>query len=118
MDSVIKLIAETHTTNDFGVQVVTETEREVFARVESVTRAEFFQGGRNGLNPEFRFDVFYGDYNGERTVEYEGNRYSVYRAHRSDDQEYRNGDKVRRVERSDYLELYVERKGGSNGNHN
>lgn len=101
MDDVIKLISETYANNDYGVLVKTETEKEVFAKVRSVTRAEFFEGGRNGLNPQFRFDVFMGDYSGETVAEYQGKRYAVYR--------------VYHVENSDYLELYVERKGGTNG---
>ena len=97
---VITLLGETQTQNDFGVWVTQRTSKEVFCQVNSVTRAEFFEGGRNGLNPEYRFTMFFGDYNGEREVIYKGNAYSVYRTYHA---------------RTDDLELYVERKGGSNG---
>ena len=97
---VITLLGETQTQNDFGVWVPQRTSKEVFCQVNSVTRAEFFEGGRNGLNPEYRFTMFFGDYNGEREVIYKGNAYSVYRTYHA---------------RTDDLELYVERKGGSNG---
>lgn len=97
---VIILLGETQTQNDFGVWVPQRTSKEVFCQVDSVTRAEFFEGGRNGLNPEYRFTMFFGDYNGEREVIYKGNAYSVYRTYHA---------------RTDDLELYVERKGGSNG---
>ena len=97
---VITLLGETQTQNDFGVWVPQRTSKEVFCQVNSVTRAEFFEGGRNGLNPEYRFTMFFGDYNGEREVIYKGNSYSVYRTYHA---------------RTDDLELYVERKGGSNG---
>ena len=51
-------------------------------QVDSVTRSEFFEAGRNGLNPEFVFRVFFGDYEGgERLVEYRGKRYSIYRTY-------------------------------------
>ena len=73
---------------------------DVFAQVDSVTRSEFFEGGRNGLNPEYLFTVFFGDYHDEKEVIYQGKTYSVYRVYHG---------------RSDVLELYVERKGGSNG---
>lgn len=72
----------------------------VFCQVESVTRAEFFEGGRNGLNPEFRMSMFSGDYNGERLLMYNGNTYSIYRTF---------------IAKNDIIELYVERKGGTNG---
>lgn len=69
--------------------------------MNSVTRNEFFEGGRNGLNPEYQITMFSYDYNGESIVKYNGERYGVYRTY--------NG-------RDDTIELYVERKGGTNGN--
>lgn len=99
--AVIKLIAETKTKNEYGVFGDTKTtSREVYAQVQSVTRAEFFDAGRNGLNPEFEFTMFFGDYEGEKLVEYNGNTYAVYRTYQG---------------RNDTIELYVERKGGTNG---
>lgn len=99
MDDVIKLVAQTYTQDEYGVQKATESEKQVFCKIESVTRAEFFDGGRNGLNPEMRFDVFAADYSGETVVVWRENRYAVYRV-------YNGGD---------YAELYTERKGGTNG---
>lgn len=97
---VITLIAETKTQDEYGVWRVSETERTVFCNVASVTANEFFEGGRNGLNPQFRMTMFNGDYNGERILEYSGSRYAIYRTYLS---------------RNDQLELYVERQGGTNG---
>ena len=97
---VLTLINETHTQDDYGVWRKQETRRDVFCQVSSVTATEFFDGGRNGLNPEFRFVVFFDDYEGERIVEYRGNRYAVYRTYQA---------------RNDNLEIYVERQGGTNG---
>lgn len=98
--TVIKLIAETKTKNEYGVFETQTTSREVYAQVQSITRAEFFDAGRNGLNPEFEFTMFFGDYEGEKLVEYNGNTYAVYRTYQG---------------RNDTIELYVERKGGTNG---
>lgn len=98
--AVINLISEVYTKNEYGVSEVTRTSREVFCQVLSVTRAEFFDAGRNGLNPEFEFKMFVGDYNGEKVVEYDGETYAVYRTY---------------LGRNDIIELYVERKGGTNG---
>lgn len=97
---VITLLATTQTQNAFGVWEETTTNRDVFCKVDSVTRQEFFEGGRNGLNPEFRITMFFGDYNGERDVIYKDKPYTVYRTFHG---------------RTDTIELYVERKGGSNG---
>lgn len=104
MDAVIKLIAITKTLNDIGVPTINETPREIFCSAESVTRREFFEAGRNGLNPEWKFTVFAPDYDGELTVEYEGRRYGIYRTYRMTD--------------SDYMELYAERKAGADGQEN
>ena len=96
---VITLVKEVKTQDANGVWRMTETERDVFCQVNSITRAEFFDAGRNGLNPEYSFTMFFGDYDGERTVKYKGNTYGVYRTYHG---------------RTDTLELYVERKGGTN----
>ena len=97
---VITLISITQAQDDYGVWRETEQGRDVYCQVDSVTRAEFFEGGRSGLNPEFKFTVFYADYQGEKTLVYNGKAYSIYRTY---------------MGRNDYLELYAERKGGTNG---
>lgn len=95
----IKLIANTKTQDARGVWRTAETARDVFCNVQSVTASEFFEGGRNGLNPEYRFTLFFGDYEGETVIEYNGKRYGVYRVYHA---------------RTDVIELYAERKGGTN----
>jgi hypothetical protein len=55
---VITLLTTTRTQDAYGVWTETETGRDVFCQVDSVTRAEFFEGGRNGLNPQYRFTMF------------------------------------------------------------
>lgn len=100
---VISLLSVTRTQDAYGVWRDNVTEREVFCSVESVTRAEFFEGGRNGLNPEFRITMFFGDYQGETMLIYKGKSYAVYRTFQG---------------RNDTLELYVQREGGINGKKN
>lgn len=102
-DDVIKLYTINRTQDAYGRWMeVTPTKREVYAQVTSISRSEFFDAGRNGLNPAWRFNVFAGDYQGETVVEYRGATYSVYRTFENDD----------------YIELYVERKGGTDGKGN
>lgn len=98
---VINLISITQQQDEYGQWVDTPTSKQVFCQVESVGQREFFEAGRNGLNPEFKFTLFGGDYNNEPLVEYKGNQYSVYRTY---------------LTKSDKMELYVERKGGTNVN--
>ena len=100
-------------TTDTGENIITEEGKKilildgitvrvktVFCNVNSVSRNEFFEAGRNGLNPEFVFTMFFGDYEGEDTLIYNGLAYAVYRTYHG---------------RNDTIELYVERKGGTNG---
>lgn len=96
---VITLVAETRTQDAYGVWRPTQTTRDVFAQVDSVTRSEFFEGGRNGLNPEYVFRMFFGAYKGEKICIYNGVAYSIYRTF---------------IARSDIIELYAERKEGVN----
>ncbi|MBP3673289.1 MAG: hypothetical protein J6J18_05615 [Oscillospiraceae bacterium] len=98
-DVELTLISSNEAQNQYGVFVSNPTEREVFARVESVSQAEFFEGGRSGLNPEYKFIVFDEDYSGETVCKFAGEQFAIYRT-------YRIGD---------YIELYAERKGGTNG---
>ena len=98
--TAIDLIKITTAQDADGVFRQTESARRVFAKVDSVSASEFFEAGRNGLNPSLRFLVFTGDYDGEQIVEHEGERYGVYRTY----------------VRNDTTEVYVERKGGTNGN--
>ena len=97
MTDVITLIAETITTDDYGREETTETKRTVFCETYSITRSEFYSAADAEISPEYRFNVFFGDYAGERIVEYQGERYAVYRTFRS----------------GDYMELYAERKIGA-----
>lgn len=100
MDDVLYLLSSVSTQDDNGVWRETLTETQVFCTVGNITRAEFFNAGRNGLNPQFEFTIFFGDYGGQELLKYNGEVYSIYRTYRTD---------------SDYLELYAEKKGGTHG---
>ena len=100
MNDTLFLLTKTHTNNKYGVPVATNEKHEVFCERHSVSRSEFFNAGRNGLNPEYVFTIFKGDYQGELVCEYDGLTYAIYRTYETDD---------------DYIELYVQRKGGTNG---
>lgn len=97
---IITLVKMTRTQDSMLIWHETPTARDVFAQVDSVTRDEFFDAGRAGLNPAYRFTVFFADYEGEDTVIYDGKPYGIYRTYHA---------------RTDELELYCERKGGTDG---
>lgn len=97
-NTVIDLITTTYTKDTLGQYVYTNTKRTVFAKISSVSQTEWFEGGRNGLNPQFRFTMFAGDYEGEKELEYNSKRYTIYRTY------FSMGDTV---------ELYTEEKKGT-----
>ena len=94
------LVTEVYIKDDYGVLVPTQSERKVFCNVTSVTGNEWFEGGRNGINPELRMSLFKYDYQGEKIIRYKNTYYSVYRTYEA---------------RNDLIELYVERRKGSGG---
>lgn len=96
--NVVTLISETYSADTIGQMIATEKERDVFCNVRSVSQSEWFQGGQNGLNPEWLVTMFAPDYEGEKLVEFNGVRYGVYRTYVRDDE---------------LLELYLERKTGA-----
>ena len=98
--TVIKLIAETVTLDGILQEVKTYSAREVYAQVQSIARAEWFEAGRNGLKPDISFVMRKYDYNGEKIVEWNGVRYGVYRTF---------------LARGSRIELYCEKKGGIDG---
>ncbi len=94
----IGLVSEAYSKDEYGIDEVTESVKEVFARVDSISAREFFSAGQNNIKPDFKMIVNADEYGGEKIVTYSGQRYSVYRTYQS-------------LENS--LELYVERKVGT-----
>ena len=94
----IYLVTKTYTENIYGVLEPSETKRQVYADVKSVSQSEWFEGGRNGLNPELRFDVFAPDYQGEDVLIHNGVYYAIYRTY---------------LERNYIVELYAEKRKGT-----
>lgn len=97
MDDVITLVMETPGQDDIGNTCPTLTEREVFCRLGSITRTEFYKAGQQGISPSYIFTIFKGDYDGEKLVKYRDKYYTVYRTYEKD---------------ADDMELYVQEKEG------
>lgn len=96
MTDVLTLITQTISTDTYGNEFATEGEKEVYCEVDSITQTEFYAAANTEIQPDFKFTVFFGDYDGQVVVEYNGVRYTIYRTYRA----------------GDYMELYVERKIG------
>ena len=97
--NIIYLKSVTYEKDQYGVNRAIKTERKVYCDVSSVTSAEFFQGGAQGLKPDLRFVMSIFDYKDEEELIFEGKTYSIYRTYRG---------------KNDDIELYTERKQGVN----
>ena len=70
-DSVITLMKETNTINEYGDTVQTFAERTVFAEVKSIGQSEFYQAEAVGLKPEIKFVIAdFADYQNEKQLKY------------------------------------------------
>lgn len=98
----IYLVEEIYKEDQYGVLQPTSSERKVYANVTSVGANEWFEGGRNGLNPEYRIRMFGPDYKGEEIVKIGSVYYTIYRTFQ---------------DRTDVLELYVEKRKGKTKYH-
>lgn len=96
-DSTLKLISITQTKDKYGMPVKTESKTEIFCRVTSVSGSEFNQASQNGIKPQWKFVIKSREYSGEKAVEFNGQKFAVYRTYQSS---------------IDDLELYVEEREG------
>ena len=97
MDSSIFLIKKTYKEDALGQRITDkEIRTEIFVRIDSVGRTEFYKAGQSGLSPEYVFITPVINYSGEREIEYDGTRYDIYRTYSPSD--------------SDEIELYVHKK--------
>lgn len=96
--NVINLIQEVQTQSPDYTWTTQEISKEVFCNVRSITQTEWFEAGRNGIeHPSFIFTMFRYDYDGQKIVEFEGQRYGVFRTY---------------IARNNNIELHCEAKGG------
>ncbi len=99
MDGIAYLIKATYKEDALAQRIPDgEIRLELPVSVESVTRREWMDAGRNGLNAEKMLKTAAVNYAGEREIEYEGVRYAIYRTYNPP--------------ASDEIELYLQRKAG------
>lgn len=94
----IYLITTFNQEDKYGVLQPTLSRRMVFANVRSVSQREWADGGRVGLNPEYKMTMFAFDYANEKELVYNGSVYSIYRTYET---------------ANHMIELYVQRKQGT-----
>lgn len=95
--NVINLISKTYAADSIGQYKPELSAREVYCDVRSITRAEWYDAGRQGFKPDISFVMFAPDYQGEDEVEYNSRKYSIYRTY---------------LAQNEALELYCQSIGG------
>ena len=80
-DSIATLKGEPITTYDeYGNEVITYTDNEVYVMPRGVYNAEFYNAAQAGLHPSITFVLTNkADYNGEKLIEWQGVLYNVIR---------------------------------------
>lgn len=94
---VAYLVAQMYEPDLIGQMITKETKKEIFCSISSVSGQERMEAGREGITAEYRLTMFQPDYEGEKIVELEGERYGVYRTYQA---------------KNDTIELYLEVKAG------
>jgi len=81
-DTTVTLLQETITQDEALNEVKTYEERTVPVRqARSITRSEFYQAAAQGLKPAAVLVVFFGDYQNEQLVRWQGRYYAITRAY-------------------------------------
>lgn len=100
MDGIAYLRRPVYEYDELGQQVAkTYEETQIFVSEESVSRAEFFEAGQSGFNPQIVLTTASVNYDGQPEAKYNGRVYGIYRTYYKAE--------------SDQLELYLEQKAGA-----
>ena len=99
MDGVAFLVSKKYEKDKLGQYVsAEESKTEILVSEESISRAEFFNAGRNGMKPEIMLKTASVNYSGQSEIEYNDVRYSIYRTHK--------------IPETDDIEIYLQKKAG------
>ena len=86
-DHELILIEQSYQEDEWGNQVPVEARKPVLCNVKSIGRNEFYAAAQTGLKPEITFVIHGYEYNEEKEVEFEGEKYKVIRTYMKDFEE-------------------------------
>lgn len=81
-DRVIELVALTHTQDAIGQETEVPVARTVYANEFTVSSAEFYDAGRNGLKPERQYQIRACEYQDEALARVDDIEYQIIRTER------------------------------------
>ena len=86
-DHELTLIGYTTDYDDIGQGIRAPIRTNILCAVKSIGRNEFYAAAQAGLKPEITFVIHGYEYNGEKEVEFEGEKYKVIRTYMKDFEE-------------------------------
>lgn len=86
-DYGLTLIKYTFKTDKLMNQIPEEVKTDLYCDLKSVGRNEYYNAASQGLKPEIIFVIHNYEYNGEREILFEKNRYKVIRTYSKDFEE-------------------------------
>jgi len=73
--------------DEIGQEIKVPQERNIMCSIKSIGRNEFYAAAQAGLRPEITFIIHNYEYNGEKEVKFEGQKYKVIRTYSVDFEE-------------------------------
>lgn len=73
--------------DEIGQEINVPVERKILCGIKSIVRNEFYAAAQTGLKPEITFIVHNFEYNGEKEVEFEEQKYRVIRTYLANSEE-------------------------------
>lgn len=90
----LTLIKHIKDTDEIGNEVITTTERQVLCKLKDIGSTEFYDAQVTGLKPEIKFIIHSFEYQGEKEVIFEGERYQVMRTYQIHQKRRTYGDEI------------------------
>ena len=103
----LTLIKQEKTTDAIGNEVITTTERKVLCKLKDVGSSEFYDAQVTGLKPEIKFIINSIEYEGEKEVVFEDNKYQIIRTYQGHQSRRTYGDEINLA--GEEIELTCER---------
>jgi len=86
-DNELTLISHETSYDEIGQGIEEPIERNILCGVKSIGRNEYYAAAQTGLKPAITFVIHCYEYNGEKEVEFEGEKYKVIRTYATDFEE-------------------------------
>lgn len=82
MNDVIVLISQKAIQDDVGNFEISEIENEIFCKIKSSSRSEFFEAAKEGFKAEIKAEIWEQEYNGETVARIGNKTFNIYRTYK------------------------------------